>query len=81
VADKVIEWRKWHMIKELIDTLVKTLLWGWYLFGFITASAVWFYPLPATNIQTFVALGLLVFYSLVSAAITKLKEIKGQMSD
>lgn len=68
-----------YKMKELFDVLKNAMLWAWYLSGIATASCLWFFPLPNTNIQVFAFSGIFIFYTLISVCISKLEAIRNEL--
>lgn len=65
-----------YKIEQLIGVLETALLWGWYLSGVIIGTCLWFFHLPETSLQTFAFAAVFTWYSLLSTAITKTKQIR-----
>lgn len=67
-----------YKLRQLFDVFKHAMLWAWYLGGVIIGVALWFFPMPQTNIQTFAWAGVLVIYSAISVAIAKVDRIRGE---
>jgi uncharacterized membrane protein YbjE (DUF340 family) len=65
-----------YKIDRLIEVLEQAILWGWYLSGAIIGACLWFFHLPETRVQTFAFAAVFVWYSVVSTALTKVKQIR-----
>ena len=63
-------------VEQLIEVLEYAILWGWYLSGAIIAACLWFFQLPQSNVQTFAFAAVFCWYSVLSVAITKTKQIR-----
>lgn len=68
-----------YKMRELFDVFKGAILWAWYLSGITIATCLWFFPISSTNIQTFVFVGIFIFYTLLSVCISKLEAIRNEL--
>lgn len=69
-----------YKLDRLFDVFKNAMLWAWYLSLIGICAALWFYPLPSTNIQTFAFAGAGIFYTLLSVCISKLEGIRTELN-
>lgn len=65
-----------YKISNLIEVFENALLWAWYLSAIILTACLWFFQVPQSRLQSFVFAGVMIWYSLLSISITKVKQVK-----
>ncbi len=68
-----------YELQSLFDTIKGALLWAWYLSGIIIGAALWFFPIPQSNLQTFAFAGAFMLYTAISVVIAKVDRVKGEL--
>lgn len=69
-----------YKVRRLIEVFEHAMLWGWYLSAAIVAACLWYFHLPDSSVQMFAFLGVFSFYTVLSIALTKVKQIETELS-